>query len=566
MSKATPPGLPCGPAPATRPCTLRRWEFLLASGILAWMFLACCFPLRDTDFWWHLKTGELILERGTVPQLDWFTYTDWDKPWIDLHWGFQLLVTALYRLGGINLIILAKAAILTLAVAIAAFAGRSSLPLWARAGLWILPIIAISGRGNERPEMLSLLFLAAWLCILSRLDEYPRLIWLLAPIQLIWTNCHALFVLGLVVGGCFVGDHLLRCLARGRLGLEHPAESPSLRQMIWTGGLVLLACLANPYFEEGALFPLVLYRKFSVDQAFYSTRIFEFQRPIDFVREKGWNHFYLLVEIGVWCVAAASFVWLARFKRLSAMRLLLFAGFSHLAWQATRNTSLFALVSGSVTCANCSDALRLRSALPHALSRRLRLTPLWMARFMSAVAAGLIASVVSGAWDRWGQEDKPLSLGEAEAWFAHGACRFAGQPGFPDRAFVAQIGQAAVYIYHNAPERKVFMDGRLEVCTQTTFELFEVICGLMSVADRRWETLLRTQDGKLPVVILDSRFSRREITGLLNTPGWRLVFADQAAAVFLEDHVADSLKLPVADYAPLASPPGTRPRRQGLPQ
>ena len=64
-----------------------------------WLFLACCFPLTDTDLWWHLKTGQLILAEGRLPQVDWYTYTDFDKPWIDLHWGFQLLVTALYGRG-----------------------------------------------------------------------------------------------------------------------------------------------------------------------------------------------------------------------------------------------------------------------------------------------------------------------------------------------------------------------------------------------------------------------------------------------------------------------------------
>lgn len=578
----------------------RKWDRVLTAAMWTWMFLACCFPLQDTDFWWHLRTGELILERGAVPQVDLYSYTDWGQPWIDLHWGFQLFVTALYHIGGVNLLILVKAAILTVAVAVAWVAGGRNLPAWARAALWILPMVAISGRGYERPEFLSLAFLACWLWIVARLDDRPGLIWLLPLIQLVWTNCHALFVLGLVVGGCLLADHAARSLAGGRWGLEPVGSRLTGRALLWSGGLSLLACLVNPYFEEGALFPLVLYRKFSTEQDFWSHHIGEFQQPIDFILRTpgGWKQMYLLAETGVWCAAAASFACLARFRRVSVLRLLLFAGFSHLAWEANRNTNIFSLISGAIACENFADALAargrpsagqalgargsggrgsrraggtdslpevtppqqepclsdaaVRSAAPDGRRRRTRLR---LTQLMCAVAAGLILSVVSGEWARWGETNKSFGLGEARAWFAHDACRFAGQRGFPARAFVSHEGQAAVFIYHNAPGRLVFMDPRLEVHTQQSYQRFVDVRNWMRNADRRWVTAVRGTDGQLPAIILDSRFSRAEITGVYNTPGWRLVFADAAAAVFLEEPLANRLKLRIADPRPLFYPP-----------
>lgn len=573
-----PRGLP--PPAEIRPPDLARtqlrWDRLLTGGVWAWMFLACCFPLSDTDFWWHLRTGELIVERGAVPQIDWYSYTDWDRPWIDLHWGFQLLVTGLYHLGGVNLVILAKAALLTLAVALGWCAAGRALPVWQTALLWLLPMTAITGRAYERPEMLSLLFLACWLWIVPRLAERPRLVWWLPCVQLVWTNCHALFVLGLVVGICALVDQAVRTWAGGRCWLE-PASGLNHRWLLWAAGLVCLACFANPYFEEGALLPEVLYRKFSVEQEFYSRRIGELQRPWDFIRSApgNWMQMYLLAEIGVWMATAASFLCLARFKRVSLYRLLLFAGFSHLAWEATRNTGIFSLVSGVVACGNFGDALRLAGSadrqhaperptsnlpgmpvssagMPGAAALRLVCT-----RGMTVATAGLMLCVVSGEWARWGEWSKAFGLGEARAWFAHDACRFAGQPGFPLRAFVAHHGQAAVYIYHNAPARQVFMDARLEVMTQQTFERYDEILRAMAHADRQWE-LLAAAGGPMPAVILDSRYSRPQIEGLLNTPGWRMVFADPAAAVFLEESLAVQLKLPPADPRPLMYPPGMR--------
>ncbi len=536
--------------------TLRLWDRVLFGGLLLWTFLSLCYPVFDTDFWWHLKTGEWILEHQAIPQVDLYTFTEIGTTWIDLHWGFQLLLTTLFRVGGFNLVILVKAAVITAAIVVAWFAGGRNLPAWQKTAIWVLPVICISGRGYERPEMLSLLFLGLWLYVARHVEEWPRLIWFLPLVTVIWVNCHALFVLGLIVGGCYVADCLVRDLARGRWGLARPARGPSADAIIWAGALVAVACLVNPYFQDGALFPLTLYRKFTIDQDFYSKNIGEFRRPIDFLLQFGWRGAgspYFIAEVAIWFLGAASFAWLfVRKRRWSVMRLLLFAGFSHLAWEATRNTNIFALVSGFVASENLREGLGLDGPQVEAQTDLHR--ALHRAWATAAVLVSLIAAVVSGVWNEIGDQNKPFGLGEARHWFIHDAARFAGQSGFPRRAFVANNGQAAVYIYHNAPERLVFMDGRLEVCSRNTFEIFNRILAAMERADPGWTEIFKTNGGELPVVILDSRIVRSQINGMLLTPGWRLVFADRTAAVFLDNERADKLSLPAVDPQPLFDP------------
>lgn len=535
--------------------TSPKWEAAITAGFLIWTFASLVFPLSDTDFWWHLKTGELILERGQVPIIDWFTFTDSEQPWIDLHWGFQLLITFLYRLGGVNLVILTKATVITAAVAVAWFTAGRALPAWMKVFPWGLAVITISGRGFERPEMLSQLFLAIWLYVAFRVEKQPRLIWVLPPLQLVWVNCHALFVLGLVVGVAYVVDAVARDFALGRWGLVPLPAKPTARSMIRAGGLVVLACFANPYFESGALFPLTIYRKFNVEQEFYSHKIGEFQQPINFVLRHGIGNVYLLAELGIWLLTAASFVWMfQRTKRWSVLRVLLFAAFSHLAWEATRNTNIFSLVSMVILAANVTDGLRGTSfSMAPATQQRLQ----WGA---AAFIMAMIALVVSGVWNEVGEGSKPFRLGEGEKWFIHDAAKFAGQEGFPHRAFVANNGQAAVYIYHNAPDRQVFMDGRLEVCTLATFQAYDAILGMMSGGEPAWQELFQQGGGELPVVILDSRTSREAINGMANTPGWKMVFADETAAVFLDNVTAEKLELETADPTPLMYPPGMKRR------
>ena len=33
------------------------------------------------DFWWHLKTGELIVASGSIPRADPFSHTALGRPW-----------------------------------------------------------------------------------------------------------------------------------------------------------------------------------------------------------------------------------------------------------------------------------------------------------------------------------------------------------------------------------------------------------------------------------------------------------------------------------------------------
>ncbi|MCA9015060.1 MAG: hypothetical protein KDA77_06975 [Planctomycetaceae bacterium] len=517
------------------------------------------------DIWWHLRTGELILERGTVPYYDWFTFVDFDRPWIDLHWGFQILVTWLYRWGGVDLLILSKAFCLSVTIGFAWYASGRSVPSWCRVLFWILPVICISGRSLVRPEMLSLMYLAFWMYVISRLPTHPKLIWLIPLITLFWVNSHALFVLGLVVSVLFVVDHLLRVWARGQFGLELPSTAISGITFVRVGVLTVLACFLNPYLDQGVLFPLTLYEKFSVDQAFYSVRVGEFQPPINFIRQYGLSNLYLFSQVLLGILTLCSFFPLLIRKRVNPFRIMLFIAFTHLAWKASRNTGIFSLISGIILCDNVSDWLRFsmsRSSVagiaPEPSAEDVR----WLDRssagkwISTALLLFLIGSLLSGHWARWGGEGKVLGLGEQKAWYAHAASKFAGQPGMPHRAFISNMGQAAVYIFHNGPERKVFFDGRLEVNSKETFEFYEQIKQQMAGGGANWAYVLQDEQGQLPVIILDSRYSRDEIRGMGANPGWRLVFADQAAAVFLDVQTADHLQLPEADPSPLFHPPG----------
>ena len=89
--------------------------FSLADGLLVLLmavaaFLLGCQELSDGDVWWHVRSGQWIWSHRGVPVLDPFTFASADRPWIDLHWVFQLMLAGAYALGKVSgMILLASA-------------------------------------------------------------------------------------------------------------------------------------------------------------------------------------------------------------------------------------------------------------------------------------------------------------------------------------------------------------------------------------------------------------------------------------------------------------------------
>ena len=506
---------------------------LLVSGFC---FLLCTTPLASMDLWWHLRTGAEIVRTGELPQTDWYTYTDAGRPWIDLHWGFQVLVHALYQLGGIDLLILAKAALTTLAVLLVWRGAGRGVRFSSGALVIALVAIVVSGQAIVRPKMLTLVALALCLLICKRADQKQKALLALVPLQILWTNVQGLFVLGPIIATCWLIDRLV-----GRL-LTNPAEASSPEQGsarfdIGVVCAVWLACLVNPYGIDGALFPFELWKKFSVDQEIYSI-VLAFQRPVDFVGDHGYFRGHMLFQAGLFVIGLISFLPKLRRAELRLFHALLYLAFSILAWKAIRNADLFAVVSGFVILGNFSEA------------RRGPIQPLEQQSALGSVGGiivllGLFLALFTNQLFALAGDGRVLGLGERENWYMHGPVEFASQPSMPAGAFVRHNGQAAVYIHETGPGRKVFMDGRLEVATKETLARFHEISRLMAAGDVGFEDLIRLPNGKLPAVLLDSLFSREEINGMLLLPThWHLVFQDKSGVVFLDATTAKQLGHP----------------------
>ena len=580
---------PRGPAP--RSPLLR---FLDCAGVglfLALTFLLGAFPLKDTDFWWHLKTGDMIRRSGRVPTFDIFTFTvPPETPWIDLHWIFQVALSWGYAHGGVVALNLAKCAITTVAVLVLVTARRRGWPVWAMLIAWIPSLLVLGGRMYVRPETLSLLYLSIYLAVLFRIDRRPALAFALPLVQVVWVNTQGLFVLGPIVLSFALIDAALRP------GSFSKARRPWWRKVGLATVLTGVACLINPYGLIGALYPLELARTMS--NPIFSTTIGELTPIPLFIQRSGLSNLSLQLQLMTMILGALSFlvplcwtVWVrltpsspaqggeerpkapspakvggkelkvatsakagkvrkqARTTSqakgedlwgLSPFRLLLFVAFSALSLQATRNSHQFAAVVGTVTAWNLGEWA---AAIHKRRAPRFEVAPRLVAM---ALIVLVFAGVASGTFYVMTGEGREVGLGEQRLWYPHEAVEFAGTPGMPTRYLGYHIGHASLYEYRHGPERKVFADARLEVIGADLYERYETLKGRIAQDVPGWERDL--DDMKRPLVLLDHENFQVGAT-LLIDPRWRCVWFDPVAAVFVHEAYAGVTQSYTVDFA-----------------
>jgi len=489
-----------------------------------------------------------------------------------VYWLYQVGLALLYRLGGASALVLFKAAAGAGIVGLSMLGRRPDHRAWPLALAWLPGLLLVSGRLSERPEAVSLVLLTAYLVLLARAPRAPRGLWLLPVLQALWVNCHGFFVAGPLVLLAYAADwgfERLRLRAR-------PAEltdRPPIRTFTAASVLSLLACLLNPYGIKAVMLPLQQLQKIGSTAGIYRTTIGEAKTVGDFIAAAGvWNP-YLLAYAMAFLLGLASFVACARRAparvrpRVRPFLALLFAGGAYLAWQATRNSGLFGVIVVLVTTWNLDDLLAARGAeqvappprasaaaakksrrrAPAAEPARARRGLHPNAALLVAVGA-LAVSTVSGALYAWAGEGRRVGLGERPGWFAHDACAFLAGPDRPERIVAYNISQAAVCIAHSAPRHKQFMDPRLEVNTEETFERYLAGIRRLWRNDASWEQALGIDYARpddLPAILIERGPLGRAAEILSHDPRWRLVFADQMATVFVTSRFAEQHGLPV---------------------
>jgi len=131
------------------------------------VFAIALSSLTEFDFWWYLKSAEVILQTRTVPAADPFSYTAHGRPWVNHMWASQLLVWALWQAGGRVVLIVLKGLVVaaTFAVVLLTMRRRGVHPI-AASGVTLVAAWAGWEFWDVRPQVVTYLLLAVYLHLL----------------------------------------------------------------------------------------------------------------------------------------------------------------------------------------------------------------------------------------------------------------------------------------------------------------------------------------------------------------------------------------------------------------
>ena len=399
----------------------------------------------DTDTWWHIRSGETIVDNASIPHSDSFSHTRDGADWIDHSWGAQVALYGAYELfgggrapgssGNIGLALF-TAALATLGMLFVFLMCEGNA--YVRAFVVVLGAAAAAVFWSPRPQMVSFALGALVLYLIHTASaEHIDRLWLIPPIFIIWVNMHGGFAIGFVfLLGTIAGEVIGNLLNPGG---EHVIRRTRLRKLAWITALAVPAVALNPYGIQMLQYPFR-----TVGIGVLQDFIQEWASP-NFHQPQTWPFAVLL--LGVLAAAGLSS------RRIDWTDLALVAGTALMGLMAGRNIAVFAIAATP-----CSRAMWIAGS-PIGAGRFARLRTCREDDTSELVAAGLVAlgglakvvSAVNATTVRDAQERYlPVELG-------------AFLDDTPPDGLMFNSYNWGGYLMFAAPDVPVYVDGRTDL-------------------------------------------------------------------------------------------------------
>jgi tetratricopeptide (TPR) repeat protein len=516
----------------------------VAVAALALVLLLLAVSFREEaspDTYFHLAVGRRIAAEWRLPRTNEFLAFEQDHAFVAHEWLFQVVAWEVFRAGGAELLALAKTAIVVLAFVVL-YIGISPGGRVSALGALLLSILLAEPRFLARPEVVSLLGLALTIAVLERDRRKPdrRHLVVLGLFQIVWVNCHGFALLGPAVGAIY----LIAALA-GRalgprascLGLDASDVRPARAATFL--GVQLAASFVNPFFHEGALYPILIVLRASKDWSSGGLymRIVELQSPFTAALADVFEVKVLKLMIALAVLGAAVSL---RRRRARLEHLLAAALLTATAWNYLRNVPFAAL---GLVLPIAQGAASLGELLAARASRRVR---------SGAAAAIAVVALVSG------RAALANELHENASYDARAGL------GFSD---FLRYDEAVSFLERSPPRGNYFNNfgaGHFLIFARDRTKPLPYICGNTELYPGsflvQYHEIVRGDVPFAPAfekagitdALLDHRVevSRELILAMARDPAWRLVHLDSHCLLFRK---VDAATPPAVDLAAVAS-------------
>jgi hypothetical protein len=311
--------------------TTRKLFFIL---LILGLFVMTLYPIVDPDFWWHVRTGQLIAQTQSIPHTDPYSFTNMGRPWITHEWLSEVVLFWLFQLGSYGLLIFTFSLIITGAFLFSYLRSPIETRPFVAGFTLLLCAIASAPTWGVRLQMISLLLTSIFLFLLDRYQIKNTINYLipLPLIMLVWVNLHAGYFLGLAIiaiyiGGSFIDFIFLRIR---KTESEHAPDFSPILMLCGALGLCVLTTLANPNGINILIYPFQTLTSQAMQQF-----IQEWFSP-DF-HQLEWQPF-------AWVILALIGCGMLGKKEFSPTKILLTIIFGYSALRSIRIIPLFAVV------------------------------------------------------------------------------------------------------------------------------------------------------------------------------------------------------------------------------
>ena len=476
---------------------------------VAW-FAASIDFIEPFDFWWNVKSGEIMAQTGAFLGTDVLVWSPIREPYSNPQWGSQILFYWVYAISPYLLLTL-RALIITATIGVLLWLCKwRSGTIRAASVATLVAYLAAWTNYGMRPQLFAFLPFVAFLFLLERKDAYPKWLPLLVPIMIFWVNVHGSFFLGVALMGIYGLGTLIEKGAsqEGRKWLVSKGA-------IWQAGWMLAAALAtlvNPYFVS-------IYRYFFIatNDPIARSLNMEWQAPTLY---DGTGQLFFAQML----ILAASFYFGRR--RLRPTEVLLMLAFGYLSLISLRNVMWWGWITAPILAANLAVIKWPRrkevvETEPRSVNRRDLPSLNW------AIATILLGSALlfTPLW----REANPLVPAPAKVALSVStpsklsAFLKEGTVPAPIFNYMEWGGYLEWELY---PTYKMFIDGRFEA------RKVEVWKDYLSVSRGRadWQNTLDRYGVR--TLVLNKEFHTDLIPFVSKSPVWKKVYEDKFASVY----------------------------------
>jgi hypothetical protein len=487
--------------------------------VLAGLLVVAVLGIRtigNADFWTHLVAGRWIAGNG-IPRVDSFSFTAAGQPWMNISWLYDRLLYSFWNIGGSGSAAISSLHLLAVPAAFALmlpvrrkWAGTASTTLALLLSAWILAPRFVVG-----PQSFALLFTAIFVFVLARVRS-PMVPWIvLLPMQILWVNFHASFLIGPMICVAFAADAWIRKKSP-EAGDDAPARD--LNTLIALTGATLIVTLLNPYHVQ-------VYGQAFAALGARATEAREWISPFSsqFSGSVAARHLVTFALI----IGAGGLV--SERRRLPLPLTILAVGAAFFAVLSLWYADFFALLAFPFL------ALSLR-AIGDALAgvvRKLLNTDMPQLPAIGAGVAALLVFislclVVGNTYYTASGSISSFGLGAETSLYPASASAALNRPGFPDRAF--NLPTDGGFLLWKFPDRKVFIDSRAGVYSPDIFTLGgKCLAGV----EQAWQELEEKWETGAAIINCTVPGATFAVRTLLGSRRWLLVYFDGTTAVLV---------------------------------